>query len=160
MAKVNLKSISSFVCTSFDFRVKRLHDDKYKAKILHVHSFIYSYITQIRILHTSFQISAHFWYVIICYVFNRKKWRLLQKFSFTNLKFVILVQQNSYLLIHRVSQVTLVLYISIHVTKRKIFSSRDCFERHNLWRCSLLYKKMFILKWSLTNFQAITMQKT
>lgn len=91
---------------------------------------------------------------------QQKKWRLLQKFSFTNLKFVILVQQNSYLLIHRVSQVTLVLYISIHVTKRKIFSSRDCFERHNLWRCSLLYKKMFILKWSLTNFQAITMQKT
>lgn len=90
---------------------------------------------------------------------QQKKWRLLQKFSFTNLKFVILVQQNSYLLIHRVSQVTLVLYISIHVTKRKIFSSRDCFERHNLWRCSLLYKKMFILKWSLTNFQAITMQE-
>lgn len=73
MAKVNLKiEFQALYAPVSIFRVKCLHDDKNKAKILHVHSFIYSYITQIRILHTSFQISAHFWYVIICYVFNRK----------------------------------------------------------------------------------------
>ena len=152
--------ISSFVCTSFDFSRQVLTwwqiqgEDSSRSLF-----YLLLYYTDKNFTYFFSNISTF----LICNNLLRiqqKKWRLLQKFSFTNLKFVILVQQNSYLLIHRVSQVTLVLYISNHVTKRKIFSSRDCFERHNLWRCSLLYKKMFILKWSLTNFQAITMQKT